>query len=111
MSTVNNSGPMTSTLDLDALATQAAAHVDRLGIARNDWVRLAKVAEEAGEVLGALSKRDQNRGSIDDVLDELGDVLLAALVAAEQLGRTPTQIIARRWADVSRRSHPTGVHR
>lgn len=89
---------------LQALSRDAAAHVDRLGIVRDDWVRLAKIAEEAGEVLGALSKRDQGRGGNEEVLAELGDVFLAALVAAQQLGVAPAQIIAQRWAQVSPRS-------
>lgn len=91
-------------LDLEALSRDAAAHVDRLGIVRDDWVRLAKIAEEAGEVLGALSKRDQGRGGNGEVLAELGDVFLAALVAAQQLGVVPAQIIVQRWAEVSPRS-------
>lgn len=90
-------------LDLNVLAKDAATHVDRLGIAREDWVRLAKIAEEAGEVLGALNKRDRQKATTADVLAELGDVFLAALVAADQLGVPPTQVIAERWAEVSRR--------
>ncbi len=90
-------------LDLDALAGDVGAHLDHLGIARDDWVRIAKTAEEAGEVLGALSKRAQNRATTQDILDELGDVFLAAVGAADQLGVSPTRLILDRWATVSRR--------
>lgn len=95
--------PRPEPLDLDALAGDVGAHLDHLGIDRDDWVRLAKTAEEAGEVLGALSKRAQNRATTQDILDELGDVFLAAVGAADQLGVSPTRLILDRWATVSRR--------
>lgn len=90
--------------DLDALATDVGAHLDRLGIQRSDWVRVAKVGEEGGEVVGALIKRSYWRAETDDILAELGDVFLAALGAADQLGVTPSTLIAARWADVALRS-------
>lgn len=89
---------------LDALAADVGAHLDRLGIERSDWVRVAKVGEEGGEVVGALIKRSYGRATTDDVLAELGDVFLAALGAADQLGVAPSTLIAARWADVAPRS-------
>lgn len=91
-------------IDLDALSKAVGAHVDSLGIARSDWARVAKVGEEGGEVVGALIKRDECRTSTAEVLDELGDVVLAALAACDQLGVEPSTVITRRWATVSRRT-------
>ncbi len=62
---------------LDSLSLEVVAHLDRLGIERSDWVRVAKVSEEGGEVLGALIKRTQGRMTTIDVLAELGDVFLS----------------------------------
>ncbi|MBS1694489.1 MAG: hypothetical protein JST91_19920 [Actinobacteria bacterium] len=71
---------------------------------RSDWQRVAKVGEEGGEVVGALIKRAEGRSDTAHLLAELGDVFLAALAAADQLGVTPSAIISARWADVSQRS-------
>ena len=90
--------------DLDALAKHVGEHLDRLGVQRCDWVRVAKVGEEGGEVVGALIKRSYGRAETADVLAELGDVFLAALGAADQLGIAPSSVIAARWADVAPRS-------
>jgi len=90
--------------DLDALAKDAALHLDRLGIPRTDFVRVGKCSEEGGEVVGALIKRTYGAATTQDVLDELGDVFLAALCAAEQLGVLPSEVIAARWAKVLPRS-------
>lgn len=93
--------------DLDALAKDTAEHLDRLGVPRNDFVRVGKCSEEGGEVVGALIKRTHGAATTEDVLDELGDVFLAALAAAEQLGVPPSQVIAARWAKVRTRSSGT----
>lgn len=90
--------------DLDELANDVADHLDRLGIQRSDWVRVAKVGEEGGEVVGALIKRSYGHAETANVLAELGDVFLAALGAAHQLGTAPSTVIAARWADVAPRS-------
>ncbi len=68
-----------------------------------------KVAEEAGELVGALCKRTQGvRGVTSaDVLDELGDVLIAALSAAVDFGCDPAQVLNQRWATVSQRRFAT----
>ena len=92
---------------IDSLADAVVAHLDALGVQRSDWTRVGKVAEEGGEVIGALIKRTQNRATTDDVRDELGDVILAALAACKQLGLAPAEVIARRWASVSQRTAST----
>lgn len=96
--------PIQSVTDLDDLAPEVGLHLDRLGIARTDFVRVAKVGEEGGEVLGALIKRTYGGASTEDVLDELGDVFLSALGACDQIGVAPSALIAARWAKVQPRS-------
>ncbi|WP_240917785.1 MazG-like family protein [Phycicoccus sp. HDW14] len=55
------------------------------------WARVAKIAEECGEVVAAyIGVTGQNprkgvAGSMDDVVDELLDVALTALAAVEHL--------------------------
>lgn len=93
--------------DLGALAAAVSAHLDELGVEHSDWVRVGKVAEEGGEVMGALIKRTQGRATTADVEDELADVILAALGAIDQLGADPTTLVARRWAQVSVRTRAT----
>lgn len=89
---------------LDTLAIEVGAHLDRLGVDRCDWIRVGKVAEEGGEVMGALIKSTQGRAAASDLEDELGDVILAALGAIDQLGHRPSELIMRRWAQVSTRT-------
>lgn len=96
---------------LDSLAVAVGVHLDHLGVQRSDWQRVAKVGEEGGEVVGALLKRAEGRADTAHLLAELGDVFLAALAAADQLGVTPSTIIAARWADVSQRTRDEiGIH-
>lgn len=94
-------------LDIDHLAADVAAHLDRLGVQRTAWIWVAKVAEEAGEVLGALIKRTQGRCTDTALYEELGDVFLSALGAADQLGLIPSALITWRWAQVLPRSTET----
>ena len=93
--------------DLGALAAAVGAHLDGLGVERSDWIRVGKVAEEGGEVIGALIKSTQGRATTADVEDELADVILAALGAIDQLGVDPASLVARRWAVVSGRTRDT----
>ncbi len=94
---------------INLLAEAVEKHLDRLGIDRSDWVRVGKVAEEGGEVVGALIKRTYGQATDADVEAELGDVILAALAAAMQLGTVPSHLIAKRWAEVSQRSETENV--
>ncbi|WP_418054438.1 hypothetical protein [Mycolicibacterium senegalense] len=54
--------------------------------------------------MGALIKSTQGRAAASDLEDELGDVILAALGAIDQLGHRPSELIMRRWAQVSTRT-------
>lgn len=91
-------------MNLDGLARAVGEHLDRLGVERCDWVRVCKVAEEAGEAVGALIKGTQGRATDTDVQDELADVILAALGAINQLGLQPGALLGRRWVQVSART-------
>lgn len=91
-------------MDLDGLARAVGEHLDRLGVERCDWVRVCKVAEEAGEAVGALIKGTQGRATDTDVQDELADVILAALGAINQIGLRPGSLLGRRWVQVSART-------
>jgi len=68
-----------------------------------------KVAEEAGELVGAMVKHTQGVRGVTgaDVLDELGDVLITALAVAVDLGCDPAQVLDQRWAGVSQRRFAT----
>lgn len=58
-----------------------------------DWARVAKVTEEAGEAIDALigftgqNPRKGHYGSRDDLLDELADVALTGLYAIQHFTR------------------------
>lgn len=60
----------------------------------------AKLAEEAGEVCGALIKRDEGRRTTADVLDELGDVAVVLNVLAARHDTTVDALLTRRFAEV-----------
>ena len=68
-----------------------------------DWARVTKVCEEAGEVWKALSKytgenpRKGKCGTLEELLDELGDTASAAVCAIQHL----TKDTARTWEVVS----------
>lgn len=95
-------------VDVDSLAQAVGKHLDGLGVERVDWLRLGKVGEEGGEVVGAVIKRALGQVGIDAVLAELGDVFLAALGAADQLGVNASAVINQRWRDVRRRTDVGG---
>lgn len=63
----------------------------------------AKLAEEAGEVCGALIKRAEGRRTDDDVLDELGDVAIVLTVLAARLGHSIEAVRRRRFEEVRAR--------
>mgnify|MGYP001817619890 CR=1 FL=1 len=65
---------------------------------------LAKVAEEAGEVVGTGIKVAEGRATTDTELpDELGDLLIAISSVAGRHGWTIEQLRAARWAEVRTR--------
>ena len=63
----------------------------------------AKVAEEAGEVVGAAIKLDEGRRTEQDVLDELADTIIAAIAAIQARKRDPRRVVSDRWIEVSQR--------
>lgn len=62
-----------------------------------------KLAEETGEVCGALIKAEENRADRNDLFDELGDLLIVASVIAGRHGQTLDQLRNTRWATVAAR--------
>lgn len=80
------------------------------------WARVSKVAEEAGELVGALLKvRQQAENGYRPERDyaaearlELADVIISAMGAAEALGVVDVdELVAARWADVRKRRFAT----
>lgn len=66
------------------------------------WVS-AKLAEEAGEVNGALIKMSEGRATTDDLADEMGDALIALSVLAGRHGWTLDELRSQRAKDVLNR--------
>jgi phosphoribosyl-ATP pyrophosphohydrolase len=72
-------------------------------------MRVAKVAEEAGEAIGAwigLTGQNPRKGvthTCDDVAGELADAAFAALVAIRSLGYDPSCVMAECARKVGRR--------
>jgi len=99
--------------DITALAHEIAAwrrrELPTTDAATQELLSGMKVAEEAGELVGALVKRTQGIRGVTgaDVLDELGDVLITALAIAVDLGCDPAQVLNQRWATVSQRRFAT----
>jgi hypothetical protein len=66
-----------------------------------DWARVAKVAEEAGEAVDALigvtgqNPRKGFYGSRDDLLDELADVALTGLYAMQHFTKNRHETVGR----------------
>lgn len=62
-----------------------------------DWARVAKVSEEAGEAIAALiaytgqNPRKGVCGSLDDLLGELADVFCTGLAAIQHFTKDPTE--------------------
>jgi len=100
-------------IDITALAHEIAAwrrrELPTTDAATQELLSGMKVAEEAGELVGALVKRTQGIRGVTgaDVLDELGDVLITALAVAVDLGCDPAQVLNQRWASVSQRRFAT----
>lgn len=67
----------------------------------------AKVAEEAGELLGeAIKETEERTDSIDrnaNARKELGDVLISAIHVAAVYGWNVEDVLAERWAEVGKR--------
>lgn len=79
-------------------------HISRRWPTSTPFKQVAKVAEEAGEAIGAAIKHDEGRKSSQDVLDELADTVIASIGAMQALGADPAQTVFERWAtDVAHR--------
>lgn len=63
----------------------------------------AKLAEECGEVCGAVIKQAEGRRTTADVLDEIGDALIVLTVLSERYGYAIAEARARRFAHVRAR--------
>ena len=59
--------------------------------------RLMKLAEEVGELNGAVIKRDEGRKTDADVAVELGDAVICLWAVAEALGLDPVAEANRIW--------------
>lgn len=62
-----------------------------------------KVAEEAGEVNGAVVKWLEGRQSEELVADELADLVIAACSLSYRMGFNMAEIIEERWKEVRAR--------
>lgn len=67
------------------------------------FTQACKVAEEAGEVVGAVIKQREGRRIEADVLDELADTIIAATGALQARGVDAERVVAIRWAEVQAR--------
>ena len=67
------------------------------------FVQAAKVAEEAGEVVGAAIKERQSLVAGDEVLNELADTMIAAIGAIQAREHDPATVVAERWKEVHTR--------
>lgn len=62
-------------------------------------LRIAKAGQEAGEAMEAwfgVVGNNPRKGvshTLDDVVDELGDTVLAALIAIASVGRDPAEVL------------------
>lgn len=79
------------------------AHVSRRWPMSTPFTQCAKVAEEAGEVVGAAIKLNEGRRTEQDLLDELADAILATICAIQARGADPRHVVSNRWYEVSTR--------
>ena len=63
----------------------------------------AKLAEETGEVCGAIFKMPEGRATQADFEAELGDVLIVLSQFAARCGKTLEQLREARWRKIRRR--------
>ena len=78
---------------------------ERWGIKTLEGLGL-KVAEEAGEVAGALSKIPERRATLEDLDDEVGDLLIVLSQVAAKRGTTLEALRQRRWEIIKERPLP-----
>ncbi|CAM3740418.1 pyrophosphohydrolase domain-containing protein [Tsukamurella ocularis] len=78
-------------------------HISQRWPSSEPFSQAAKVAEEAGEVVGAAIKEREGRRTVDDVLDELADTIIAAMGAIQARGCNVSRVVTNRWAEVVER--------
>ena len=88
---------------MDTTELEIAEWHDKRWNEKDDRVVAAKLAEECGEVCGALIKQHEGRRTDNDVRDEIGDVLVVLAVLAGRRGWTLADILADRYAEVKTR--------
>jgi NTP pyrophosphatase (non-canonical NTP hydrolase) len=89
---------MTTTME----AYIAEWHEHKYGVV-DDRIVGCKLAEESGEVCGALIKIREGRVERSDVADELGDVLIVLSVLAGRYGYTLEELREQRFLIVAAR--------
>lgn len=85
-----------------------------LAFAEEQWgnktlERLAnKLAEETGEVAGAVVKIPEGRATHEDLDKELGDVLIVVAQFAVKRGTTLDRLLLSRYGQIRKRAHLAG---
>ena len=98
--------------ELDEFQAEVGAWVSRCFPAEDPLERALVLCEEAGEVARAALKRHQNiRGTkaewTVELLKELGDVIICVAATAYVEGVPLSEIVSKRWADISARDYAT----
>lgn len=75
-------------------------HITKRWPTSTPFKQVAKVAEEAGEAIGAAIKHDEGRKTEQDVRDELADTIIAAIGALQARGADAAETVFDRWAGV-----------
>ena len=93
--------------DLSDLAAEVGPwQADRWPQHENPVSKALKVAEEAGEVAGAVIKASEGRKSRMDIAAEIGDVVIALAGLCETLDIPFGVAVGARWYEVCNRPHP-----
>lgn len=79
------------------------AHIAQRWPSADPFSQACKVAEEAGEVVGAVIKQREGRRTEDDVLDELADTVIAAVAAIQARHDCAELVVLDRWQQVKSR--------
>lgn len=96
------SGENVEPTQAEMLAFVAARWPDRCGPDH----RAMKVAEEAGEVVGAVVKMSEGRKTTADVGQEAAQLVLVTMALCESIGVDLHAAIAAEWADLATRQWP-----
>ena len=78
-------------------------HISKRWPTSTPFKQVAKVAEEAGEAVGAAIKHDEGRRTSQDILDELADTIIASIGAMQALGADPAEEVFARCREVKTR--------